>query len=148
MADNYIALEFLNVHAKVVHGDLSFNNIMINRVWQHKHDQSPSDLRNFLTKSRKVPDSSPPDVSLCPDVPLSLLKLPSSQTPFPMVIENPSLQVDDDFPLNEDSSLDDDFRVIGPAGTVEEIEATGMLIDCDFMRYTTQNTHQTSVRKH
>jgi hypothetical protein len=136
MADNYIALEFLNVHAQVVHGDLSFNNIMINRVWQHKRDRSPSDLRNFLIKSRKVPDSLPPDVSLPPNVPLSLLKLPSSQTPFSTVVDNSPLQVNDD------------SVVVDHAGTIEEIEATGMLIDCDFMRYTTQKTHQTSLRKH
>ena len=30
-------------------------------------------------------------------------------------------------------------------GTLEHIEAAGMLIDCDFMRYKDDESHQTSV---
>ena len=31
-------------------------------------------------------------------------------------------------------------------GTLEYIEATGMLLDCDFMQYKDNHSHQTSVR--
>ncbi|KJA14667.1 hypothetical protein HYPSUDRAFT_208538 [Hypholoma sublateritium FD-334 SS-4] len=38
-------LEFLNNKVGVIHGDISMNNIMINRVWGHGPDDSPSQLR-------------------------------------------------------------------------------------------------------
>lgn len=36
--------------------------------------------------------------------------------------------------------------VIEYGGTIEPIEAASMLIDCDFMQYTHQGAHQTSVK--
>lgn len=40
-----LALEFLYQTVGVIHGDISLNNIMINRVWKHVPGNSPSRLR-------------------------------------------------------------------------------------------------------
>lgn len=41
----FLGLEFLSNKVGVIHGDISMNNIMINRVWHHGPDDSPSQLR-------------------------------------------------------------------------------------------------------
>ncbi|KJA13689.1 hypothetical protein HYPSUDRAFT_114335, partial [Hypholoma sublateritium FD-334 SS-4] len=96
-------LDFLNTKAKVIHGDLSINNILINRLWDYGPDNSPSHLR----------------------------KLASTKANMRLDPDSASHVVDVSGPVNY-------------GGTLEYIESSGMIIDCDFMRFLHQDTHQTS----
>ena len=49
MANFFSALEFLSTKAKVIHGDISINNILINQVWNYEPGCSPSQLRHVAT---------------------------------------------------------------------------------------------------
>jgi hypothetical protein len=59
MAHFFSALEFLSTKAKVIHGDLLINNILINRVWNYEPGCSPSKLCHLATsKANMAPDVS------------------------------------------------------------------------------------------
>lgn len=52
---NFLALEFLYQKVGVIHGDISMNNIMINRVWNYGPNDTPSLLRIIAcAKARKA----------------------------------------------------------------------------------------------
>lgn len=143
MANVSSALEFLSTKAKVIHGDLSINNILINRVWNYEPGCSPSQLRHLSTsKADTAPDvsdlgfyndsmsqsgsgSNAGDVVQSPDIDISA---PVVQGPTPALVVNTSA------------------TTVDYGGTSEFIESAGMVIDCDFMRFLGQTTHQTSVR--
>ncbi|KAF8971030.1 hypothetical protein BDZ97DRAFT_1753385 [Flammula alnicola] len=119
------ALDFLNTKAMVIHGDLSINNILINRVWNHGPDDSPSRLRSLAFADA----NTSPNVSSSNDQ--------NNSTSQSAMMSNEALVVQNSAP----PAVDD---MIGHEGTLEPIEAAGMLIDCDFMQYLHQDTHQTS----
>lgn len=45
VVNNFLGLEFLYVKGGIIHGDVSMNNVMINRVWDCESDNMPSRLR-------------------------------------------------------------------------------------------------------
>ncbi|KAF8342367.1 hypothetical protein F5887DRAFT_887411 [Amanita rubescens] len=100
MLDVVNFLEFLSEKGNVIHGDISINNILINRVWNSPSEPSPSQLRKLASGIKAYRSGSVPPRS-------------------------PAVEASYD-------------------GTFEPIEATGFLIDCDFMRYKTDADHQTS----
>ena len=117
-------LEFLSDKGNVIHGDISINNILINRVWGCSVEDSPSQLRVLAPSVNTVPKlglESPHDRprsdgdSIVERVPV--LRLAPVQAP-----------------------MDADYN-----GTFEPIEAAGMLIDYDLMRNKDEQSHQTSV---
>ncbi|KJA18733.1 hypothetical protein HYPSUDRAFT_115895, partial [Hypholoma sublateritium FD-334 SS-4] len=88
-------LEFLSKKAHVIHGDLSINNILINRSQRRALAGAVSH------NTRSVPSAVVPS-----------------------------------------AAVDSPHQVYG--GTMDHIECSGMLIDCDFMRFQDQPSHQTS----
>ena len=141
MANFFSALEFLSTKAKVIHGDLSINNILINRVWNYEPGRSPSQLRHLaISKANMAPDvsdlgfynntmSQSRSGSNAGTIIQSLdISAPVVQAPAP------ALAVD-----TSTTSVDYD-------GTSEFIESAGMVIDCDFMQFLDDTTHQTLVR--
>ncbi|KAF9477569.1 hypothetical protein BDN70DRAFT_881054 [Pholiota conissans] len=122
------ALEFLNTKADVIHGDLSINNILINRVWNHTPDNTPSKLRSLAFQ---VGDAdTTPNISGSNEqnnLPTQSVQI-SAPVPAPAPAPAPAVCV----------------QVVSDNGTVEPIEAAGLLIDYDFMRDVNEDTHQTS----
>ncbi|KJA21040.1 hypothetical protein HYPSUDRAFT_120945, partial [Hypholoma sublateritium FD-334 SS-4] len=59
-------LDFLDNKAKVIHGDVSINNIMINRVLECRENESPSQLRVAASNGAYKPDIkliAPPSIA-------------------------------------------------------------------------------------
>lgn len=89
-------LDFLDKKAKVIHGDLSINNIMINRVWDHGEKDLPSQLRTRAFAGAYKPDinlvSPLPQAKSCESVPF---KVDNDGTTEP--IESCGMIIDCDF---------------------------------------------------
>lgn len=129
----FSVLDFLSSKANVIHGDLSVNNILINRVWDHEPAKSPSQLRVLASMKANILSQS----SYVIDVNSQLHALASAQdTNPPKLSDSPARN---QIPQATYAKVDN-------AGTLEHIESSGMIIDCDFMRYKDQSNHQTSVR--
>lgn len=122
-------LDFLNGKARVIHGDLSMNNIMIGRVWPKGSAQTPSQLRNIACNSNASDTVSDGGRSPTSQPDLTIVGAPVVDS---LAGPNP------DPPSVSDA--------VDHTGTCEAIESSGMLIDFDFMRYTNDNTHMASVR--
>ncbi|KAF8155840.1 hypothetical protein B0H34DRAFT_808831 [Crassisporium funariophilum] len=115
-------LEYLSTTAGVIHGDISINNVLINRVWNYKPGHSPSQLcdRAIIKLQTNMnanvgPVIQPPAVP-APVIQSSAVQGPVVQGPAPLVVDT------------SDSSIDSE-------GTTKFIESAGMVIDCDFMRF-------------
>lgn len=127
-------MEFLSQKGNVIHGDISINNILINRVWDCSLEDSPARLRllasniNASTNDPGPNDEHGQDADDREDNSMPMLGLPHDQANPPVLP-----------PASATVSVNYD-------GTLEPIEAAGMLIDCDFMRYKDNKGHQTSVR--
>lgn len=153
-------MEFLSEKGNVIHGDISINNILINRVWEYSVEDSPSRLRALASgvkTSTTLPEGTP------------LVDNAHDQDTLVFI------EADDHNDKNDDNSMPKlglgsphgqpgssssivkgvPILPLAPApapveagynGTLEHIEAAGMLIDCDFMRYKDVGSHQTSVR--
>ncbi|KAF8872015.1 hypothetical protein CPB84DRAFT_1854704 [Gymnopilus junonius] len=108
------ALEFLNTKAKVIH------------VWKHGPDDSPSKFCSLAFTNTNTPPvvSSPNDQN--------------NSTSESESASNKAVDVQISAPASTVGIM------VGPEGTLEPIKATGLLIDCDFMCYSHENTHQTS----
>ena len=117
-------LEFLSEKANVIHGDISVNNILINHVWNGLLEDSPSQLRILASSINTSIDGSCADDRNDDD---SAPKLGLQSTHDPVLPLAPA---------HVDVSYD---------GTLESIEAAGMLIDCDLMRLKDDERHQISV---
>lgn len=221
IANFLLALEFLHQKAGVIHGDISMNNIMINRVWRHGPNDSPSQLRAIAsgysnsiiyakdhdnstsqsiaqasstsTAVIQAPDtfttviqasatsaaqalvtpapigvvsavatsvavvqaSATPAVGQVPVTSTIIQALATSavvQVPIPLVLSGPEPSTS--ITVVEEPAALAVVRApashVGPpvayTGTTEHIESSGMIIDCDFMRFEGQETHLTSVR--
>ena len=160
-------LEFLD-KAGVSHGDVSISNAMINRIFDHGPADSPTQLRILVRQKAEAAyaaakradvvvgaDSASDAASdaegssdsshsvLTPIQPLSPAVGPAvASVPVngPAAVSVPNIQGATPAPAPAQVA-----EVVDSAGTLEFIESTGMLIDCDFMRYLHQDTHQTSV---
>lgn len=160
-------LEFFE-KAGVSHGDVSISNAMINQIFDHGPDDSPTKIRQLIRKLAEeayaaakrantvVEADSASDAALNAEdgSASSLGVLTPIQPPSPMVgtavasvpvnepaaVPVPHIQSTTPAPAPARA-----LEVVNSAGTLEFIESTGMLIDCDFMRYLYQDTHQTSV---
>lgn len=129
MANFFSALEFLSTKAMVIHGDVSINNILINRVWKYEPGCSPSQLRHLAT-SKADTASDVSDLSFYN----TMSQSGSGSSAGPVV---PALAID---------TIDTSSTSVDYGGTSEFIESAGMVIDCDFTRLLGQTTNQTSVR--
>jgi hypothetical protein len=124
-------LEFLSEKGNVIHGDISINNILINRVWDYSLEDSPTQLQilasniNTSTDDPCANDTHDQDNTDDRNDDNSMPKL-GLQSPYDQTCP----------PILLDVSYDD---------TLDSIEAAGMLIDYDFMRYKDDESHQTSV---
>lgn len=143
----FSVLEFLNTKAKVIHGDVSISNIMINRIWTHGPNDSPTQLRALATaradsmSQTDLASDAFSDTEANSDESLSSVQTPIyplSPVVGPAAVSVPVIQ-------GAAPALARVSDCVNHAGTLEFIESSGMLIDCDFMRYIHQDTHQTSV---
>lgn len=134
-------LDFLNRKARVIHGDLSVNNVMISRVWPKESAKTPSQLRaiacalpGVVNAATGVDAATDSDDS---DTPPSRPDFGIDQT---SVVEPLALSSHDPAePLITSSSVNHN-------GTVDDIESSGMIIDCDFMRFVDDDMRMASVR--
>ena len=121
MANLLSVLEFLNKKANVIHCNLLINNIMINQVWDHRPNNSPTQLCNLISaKANIIPDvSNGPNDSMSQLEPVSNVAIVQTPAISASVIQGPA-------PSPAVSTID-------YGGTFEPIEAAGMIIDCNFM---------------
>ena len=115
-------LDFLCRKARILHGDLSPSNIMINRLSSEESDKPPSELREIACSS----------VVLDPRL--------DDGNSGPLYLPDPSTVTK--------ATGSDNLSAETPVdcfGTTEEIESSGMIIDGDFMRNVDDTTRRASV---
>jgi hypothetical protein len=134
-ANVFSALEFLSTKAEVIHGDISINNILINRVWNYEPGYSPSHLRHLATSKANMAPHVSESMSQSGSGSNAGAVVQSHDISAP-VVEGPATAL----------VVDPSATSVDYGGTSEFIESAGMVIDCDFMRFLGQITHQTSVR--
>jgi hypothetical protein len=144
MANFFSALEFLSTKAMVIHGDISINNILINRVWNYESGCSPSQLRHLAT-SKADTASDVSDVGFY-DNTMSQSGSGSSAGAIIQSLDISAPVVQAPAPALAIDTIDTSTASVDYGGTSEFIESAGMVIDCDFMRLLGQTTNQTSVR--
>lgn len=133
---------------------------MINRVWPQGSAKSPSQLRELACASPKNVTSESNSNDLMPlseptsDDPGAIDGIPPAD-PTAVVQSSASTITDAAVVPPADSAsvvnnsalaLPDTNVAVNYNGTLEHIESAGMVIDLDFMRYLTEDTHLTSVR--
>lgn len=151
-------LEFLKGKALVLHGDISMFNILIHRFWPKGSGRLASELREIAsnrctntTGSNDSNDPTSPSASACNDLDIVDNTLPTVST-APVQTSEPTPETT--VPPASSTQVEESQVPSAPAttvsanynGTLEHIEFAGMLIDFDFMRYTKDDIHMTSVR--
>lgn len=101
-------LEFLSQKAHVIHGDISINNIMINRVWDYESNKSPSQLCTLASTKATIFAQPAHNISTMSQH----RALHGASVNRPTFSTRPKVE---------------------SGGTMDHIECSGMLIDCDFM---------------
>lgn len=235
IANDFLALEFLYKKGGIIHGDISMNNVMINRVWDYGSNNSPSQLRAIastnvpvqnatavndngnstfqsiiqasaisasqalvidtpvvyaaatsatIIQAQAASESSPiiqvhditsslvtPSPVATPAATVSVVQVSATTAigqapttiepahfvavPTALTCRSPtnftSMAVIQAPTISESvpdiQALTAGHGMVDYTGTTEHIEASGMIIDGDFMRYEAQETNLTSVRK-
>ena len=152
-------MEFLSERGNVIHGDISINNILINHVWEYSVKDSPSRLRALASgvkTSTTLPEGTPLVDNTHNQDTLVFIEaddhndkndnnsMPKLGLGSPHGQPGPSSSIIKGVPILPLALALAPVEA-GYNGTLEHIEATGMLIDCDFMRYKDVGSHQTSV---